>query len=106
MSELTQSHRSQENMPVGSFVKASMNYFAGSFSRVRKTYLIMKSLSAPCDKTGFLPLVLSRFGRKLQWKKLAVKTLSTPARRSRQIPRAWMSKLKESAPVDASKGDN
>src|SRR6266851_8127945 len=23
-----------------------------------KTYLFMKSLSAPCDKTGFLPLVL------------------------------------------------
>ncbi len=30
MSELTQSHRSQENMPVGSFVQASLNYFAGS----------------------------------------------------------------------------
>jgi hypothetical protein len=28
-----------------------------------KAYLLMKSLTAPCDKTRFLPLVLPRWGR-------------------------------------------
>jgi hypothetical protein len=31
-----------------------------------KPYLLMKSVSAPCDKTGFLPLVLSRLRGRLQ----------------------------------------
>ena len=28
-----------------------------------KTYFLMKIVSAPCDKTGFFPLVLPRWGR-------------------------------------------
>jgi hypothetical protein len=41
-----------------------------------KTYLLMKSLSAPSDKTGFLPLVLSRLRGRLQRGKQAAKTFS------------------------------
>jgi hypothetical protein len=40
------------------------------------TYLRMKNVSAPCDKTGFLPLVLSRLRGKLQRGKQAAKTFS------------------------------
>ncbi len=33
------------------------------FAGCGNTYLVMKTLSAPCDKTGFLPLVLPLWGR-------------------------------------------
>ena len=48
-----------------------------------KTTLHMNSLSAPCDKVGFLPLVLSRLRGRLQRGSRLLKTFSAACWRSK-----------------------
>ena len=49
--------------PVADFGQMHVSLIETPLAGCGKTYLFMKSLSAPCDKTGFFPLVLPLWGR-------------------------------------------
>ncbi len=70
-----------------------------------KTHFFMKNLFAPCDKTGFLPLVLPLWGRLQRGKAGCGRPFSQPpGAKSRRSQSTWPNRLNDKAAPGTSAG--